>query len=87
MEAMISGDNLFIIVYALSMKGLTYMVLSSGTTIEHQITYRSKYDDGQGNVDFGQLPHAVMAHFLFDFLPLIDKFNKTCQYTLALEKL
>ena len=77
MKATISGVDLFIIVYAYSNQGFTYMVSSSGTTISHEKPY--------GNVTFKELPRPCVAHFLYELLPLIDNHNKDRQSLLALE--
>lgn len=86
MKATISEVDIFIMVYAWSQKGLAYMVSSCGTTVQHDTPYRSKFDDGFGNTDFRELPRPAIAHFLYEFLPLIDEHNKTRQNALALEK-
>ena len=86
MKATISGVDIFIMAYAWSQKGIAYMVSSCGKTVRHETPYRTKFDDGFGNVDYRELPRPAVAHFLYEFLPLIDEHNKTCQNALALEK-
>ncbi len=86
MKAKISGINIFIMAYAWSNKGISYMVSSSGTTVRHETDYRSSFSDGFGNTDSKALPRPAVAHFLYEFLPLIDEHNKTRQSNLALER-
>ena len=62
------------------------MVSSNGTTVQHEKTYKSKFEDKFGNVTEKELPRPTIAHFLYEFLPLIDEHNKARQNFLALEK-
>jgi hypothetical protein len=48
--------------------------------------YLSRYEDEYGIVQQKELPRPAVAHFLYDFLPLIDEHNKARQSALALEK-
>ena len=61
------------------------MVSTCGTTVRHTIDYRSKFPDGYGNTDSRSYPRPSIAHFLYEFLPLIDEHNKARQNILALE--
>ena len=85
MKATISGVELFILAYAYSNQGITYMVSSCGTTIAHEKAYRGNFTDEYGNVTFKELPRPCVAHFLYELLPLIDNHNKDRQSLLALE--
>ena len=85
MKATISEVNLFVMCYAWSSKGLAYIVSSCGTTIRHETDYRSCFEDGFGNTDSKALPRPAIAHFLYEFLPLIDEHNKARQSALRLE--
>ena len=64
---------------------MAYFVSTCGTTVRHQIDYRSCYEDGYGNPTFKLLPRPSIAHFVYEFLPLIDEHNKARQSILALE--
>ena len=86
MKAVISGVDLFIMVYAYSNKRVAYFVSTSGTTVRHSIPYKSCYEDGYGNPTFKLLPRPAIAHFVYEFLPLIDEHNKARQSNLALEE-
>jgi len=86
LKANIGGVDLFIMAYAWSQRGITYMVSSCGTTVRHEKTYKSKFEDEFGNVSEKELPRPAVAHFLYEFLPLIDEHNKARQNFLALEK-
>ncbi len=86
MKAIILGVNLFIMVYTYLNKHVAYFVSMSGTTMRHNIPYKSCYEDGYGNLTFKLLPCPAIAHFVYEFLPLIDEHNKACQSNLALEE-
>ena len=62
------------------------MVSSCGKTVMHKDAYVSRFEDEFGNVMEKELPRPTIAHMLYEFLPLIDKHNKTRQNALALEK-
>ena len=72
--------------YAWSQRGIAFMVSSCGTTVQHAKAYKSKFEDEFGNVSEKELPRPAVAHFLYEFLPLIDEHNKARQNFLALEK-
>ena len=72
--------------YAWSQKGVAYMVSTSGTTVRHSTNYVSRFEDEYGNVVHKELPRPTVAHFLYEFLPLIDEHNKAMQIFLALGK-
>ena len=86
MQTNISGVDLFVMAYAWSQKGVAYFVSSCGTTVQHEKAYISRFEDEYGNVQEKELPRPTIAHFLYEFLPLIDEHNKTRQSALALEK-
>lgn len=85
MKATISGVDLFLMAYGWSQKGIAYMVSTCGTTVRHTTDYQSKFPDGYGNTDSRSYPRPSIAHFLYEFLPLIDEHNKARQNILALE--
>jgi hypothetical protein len=85
MKANISGVDLFLLAYAFSNNDTTFMVSSSGTTVQHKTMYRSNFTDAYGNTTFKEIPRPSIAHFLYELLPLIDNHNKDRQSLLALE--
>ena len=85
MTATISGVNIFAMAYAWSNKGISFIVSTCGTTIRHKKNYMSKFEDAYGNASVKELARPAIAHFLFEFLPLIDEHNKQRQSVLALE--
>lgn len=85
MKATISGVPLFLLAYAWSNQRAAYIVSSCGTTVEHEIKYRTHFSDENGNVVFKDIPHPSIAHFYFELCPLIDNHNKDRQSVLALE--
>ena len=70
MTATIGGVDLYVMAYAIGL----------------QKAYLSRYEDEYGIVQQKELPRPAVAHFLYDFLPLIDEHNKARQSELALEK-
>ena len=85
MKANISGVDLFLLAYAWSNKRAAYIVSSCGTTVTHEIPYRSHFTDDYGNVTFKEIPRPSIAHFYFELCPLIDNHNKDRQGILGLE--
>lgn len=77
---------MYAMAYAWSQKGIAYMVSSCGKTVAHEELYISRFEDEFGQVNSKQLPRPAIAHFVYEFLPLIDEHNKARQNGLALEK-
>ena len=86
MNANISNVDIFVMAYAWSAKKTSYMVTTCRTTVRHEKSYISKFEDKFGNVASKELARPAVAHVLFEFLPLIDEHNKARQAVLALEK-
>jgi hypothetical protein len=86
MTAKIGGVDLYVMEYAWSSRGVAYMVSSCGKTVMHEQSYVSRYEDEFGIVQEKELQRPPVAHFLYEFLPLIDEHNKAHQSALALEK-
>ena len=76
MKATISGVDLFLLAYAWSNKRAAYIVSSCGTTVQHEIPYRTHFTDEFGNVTFKNIPRPSIAHFYFELCPLVDNHNK-----------
>lgn len=85
MKANISGVDLFLLAYAWSNKTAAYIVSSCGTTVQHEIPYRTHFTDGYGKVTFKEIPRQSIAHFYFELCPLVDNHNKDRQGILGLE--
>lgn len=85
MKATISGVDLFLLAYAWSNKRAAYIVSSCGTTVQHEVTYKTHFTDDYGNVTFKEIPRPSIAHFYFELCPLIDNHNKDRQGILGLE--
>jgi len=86
MQAEISGVELFVMAYAWSIKGISYIASTCGKTVRHSVNYQSSFEDAYGNVATKELARPAVAHMLYEFLPLIDEHNKARQSALALEK-
>jgi hypothetical protein len=72
--------------YAGSQKGISYFFSTCGSTEVSSVLYRSALEDEFGNVDYKFLPRPQIAHFTFEYLPLIDEHNKQRQAVLGLER-
>mmetsp|Transcript_44837 Transcript_44837/g.136937 ORF Transcript_44837/g.136937 Transcript_44837/m.136937 type:complete len:153 (+) Transcript_44837:1466-1924(+) len=86
MKATIGGVELYVMAYAWSHRGVKFFVSSCGTTVQHEKNYISKFEDEFGNIQQKELPCPTIAHFLYEFAPLIDEHNKARQNILALER-
>lgn len=86
MKAVIAEVDVFVMAYAWSNKGVSYIVSTCGTTVQHMEPYVSKFEDVFGNVNTKELARPTIAHILYEFLPSIDEHNKARQASLALEK-
>ncbi len=65
MKATISGVDLFVLAYAWSNKRAAYLVSTCGTTVQHEIPYRSNFTDDFGNITFKEITRPSIAHFYF----------------------
>ncbi len=65
MKATISGVEMFLLAYAWSNKQVAYIISSCGTTVPHEIPYRTHLMDDYGNVTFKELLQPSIAHFYF----------------------
>ena len=86
MKATISEVDLFVMAYAWSARGVSYIVSTCGTTVQHEIPYVSRFEDEFGHTSTKDLARPSIAHIMFEYLPLIDEHNKARQNVLALEK-
>ena len=75
------------IAYAwMSQKGVSYFVSTRGSTEPSPIKYQSKFEDEWGNTIVWEIDRPEVAHFLYEYLPLIDEHNKQRQSLLGLER-
>jgi hypothetical protein len=81
----IAGVELFVMAYAWSQRGVSYFVSTCGKTEPHPEKYQSHFEDDFGNIVFKEINRPHIAHFLYEFLPLIDEHNKQQQSLLNLE--
>ena len=86
MQAEISGVKLFIMAYAWSNKGISFIASTCGKTVRHSKNYQSSFEDAYGNISTKELARPAIPHILYEFLPLIDEHNKSRYNALALEK-
>jgi hypothetical protein len=82
----IAGIKMMAMAYAWSQKGISYFLLTCGSTEVSSVLYRSALEDEFGNVDYKFLPRPQIAHFTFEYIPLIDEHNKQRQAVLGLER-
>lgn len=86
MSTTISDVKLFALAYAWSQTGVSYILSTCGTTDPCPIKYQTSFEDSYGITTSKDIDRPNVAHFLFEFLPLIDEHNKQRQSLLALEK-
>ncbi len=67
MKATISGVDLFLLAYAWSNKQMAYIVSSCGTTVAHEIPYRTHFTDDFGNVTFKELPVRLLLTSILSY--------------------
>jgi hypothetical protein len=82
----ISDLKIFALAFAWSQRSVAYMVSSCGLTSPHEIKYLTHFEDEFGNVNFKEIERPAVAHFLYEYLPLIDEHNKQRQSILNLER-
>jgi hypothetical protein len=85
MKVTISGVEMFLLAYAWSNKQVVYIISSYGSTVPHEIPYRTHFTDDYGNVTFKELLRPSIAHFFLELCLLIDNHNKDRQGILGLE--
>jgi hypothetical protein len=85
MTTKISGVEMLALAYAWIQRGVSYFLSTYGNTAVSSIAYRSAFEDDFGNVDYKFLPRPQLAHFIFEYLPLIDEHSKQRQAVLGLE--
>jgi len=84
-RAMISGVKLFAMAFAWSQKGVSYIVLTCGSTEPHPTKYVSRFEDEWGCASSKEIDQPWISHMLHKFLPLINEHNKQQQSLLNLE--
>ena len=72
--------------YAWSQMGVSYFLSTCGKTSPSAILYKTHFEDDFGNVQTREINWPEIAHFLYQYLPLIDEHNKQRQSILNLEK-
>jgi hypothetical protein len=77
MMTSIAGIKMMVMAYAWSQKVISYL---------SPVLYRSAFEDEFGSVDYKFLPCPQIAHFSFEYLPLIDDHNNQRQAVLVLER-
>ena len=86
MTTTISEVPIVAVAYAWSQKGVSYFVSTCGSTEPSATKYQSKFEDEWGNTNVREIDRPQLAHFLYEYLPLIDEHNKQRQSLLQLEK-
>ena len=86
LHSTIAGVPIMAVAYAWSQRGVTYLVSTCGSTKVHPEKYQSSYEDNFGNVRVKDVNRPWVAHFLYEYLPLIDEHNKQRQSLLNLER-
>ena len=86
MHTTISDVRIMVVAYAWSQRGVTYLVSTCGSTAVHPQKYETSFEDDFGNVRVKEVNRPWVAHFLYEYLPLIDEHNKQRQSLLNLER-
>jgi hypothetical protein len=86
MTATISDVQVIALAYAWSQKGVSYFVSTCGSTEPSDVKYQSKFEDEWGNTNVREINRPNLAHFFYQYSPLIDEHNKQRQSLLSLEK-
>ncbi|KAG7356737.1 transposase IS4 [Nitzschia inconspicua] len=86
MTTTISGVPLIALAYGYSQDGVSYFISTCGSTDVSPIKHESQFEDAMGHTCLKFINRPKLAHFLYDYLPLIDDHNKQRQDILALEK-
>ena len=59
---------MYIIAYAWSQRGVSYMVWTCGSTAPHQNNYLSHFEDGFGNVTAKEINRPCVSIFLYEYV-------------------
>jgi hypothetical protein len=86
MRTTIGGVKLFALAYAWSQKGVSYFLSTCGKTSPAATMYKTHFEDDFGCVQTRDINRPEIAHFLYDYLPLIDEHNNQRQSILNLER-
>jgi hypothetical protein len=84
-KAEFQGVPLIAMVYGWSNTGVAYFISTVGNTHAHDLPYRSYFEDPYGGTGTREVPRPVLAHFIYQFLPMIDEHNKQRQALLDVE--
>jgi hypothetical protein len=77
--------KLLTLAYDWSQNGVSYLLLTCGSTHQSSVIYESSFEDEFGNIISKFLPIPQISHFLYKYAPLIDEHNKQRQSVLGLE--
>jgi hypothetical protein len=86
MRTTIAGVPLIARAYGWSQRGVSYFISTCGSTKPCPKKYISHFEDDWGNPGSKEIDRPQLAHFLNEYLPLIDEHNKQRQSILALKK-
>jgi hypothetical protein len=86
MKTCIAGIDLVAMAYAWSQSSVAYFISSCGATEPSPFKYVSRFEDEWGRTASREIDRPQIAHFLYQYLPLVDEHNKQRQSLLCLEK-
>jgi hypothetical protein len=86
MTIIISCVEMLDLAYAWSQRGVSYFLSMCGNVAVSLIAYRKAFEDDFDHVyyKFMQWPH--LAHFIYEYLPLIEEHNNQRQAVLGIER-
>ena len=73
MTTTIADVKVIAMAYAWSAKGVSYFVSTCGSTQPSPYKYIAKFEDDWGHAATKEIQRPMLAHFLFELLPLIDE--------------
>ena len=85
MNTVVSDIPVFVLAYAQSQRGVSYMISICESTEVQDKKYLSHFEDDFGNVTYKELNRPHICHFIYEFVPLIDEHNKQRQNLLNMK--
>lgn len=85
MKTTIEGVPIIAMAYAWSQKGVSFFVSTCGTTVPSVHAYVANFQDEWGRPSSKELPRPMLAEFLYDYLPIIDEWNRSHQKLLNIQ--
>lgn len=82
MSTEVAGVKVLAVAYALSARGVSYMISTNGSTKAGKDPYVSFFEDDYGMVATVEIPEPELCSNFYKMLPLIDEHNRQRQHFL-----